>query len=237
MRRRIKIRETLAISFFALLLYGADAMAQGTDGNSIQPELPMDGSAMVPASGTFQGENPGFLTGKSETDLKPLTNREKFKYFLNYTYGPESVLFLSAATGINQARDSVPEWGQGMEGYGKRFVSAYGRRSLRYSIQMSLGIMLHEDPRYFPSQKTGIWKRVVYAGSQAFVAHKDDGGTRPGYSRFIGAFGSAYISRQWHPESYQTAQDYLTSGAASIGFDVARNIFREFWGDLKKKLR
>jgi hypothetical protein len=68
------------------------------------------------------------------------------------------------------------------------------------------------------------------------MKQKDGGGIRPGYSRFIGAFGSAYISRQWYPESYHTPEDYLSSGAVSIGFDIAGNVFREFWLDLKKKL-
>src|SRR5687768_6740253 len=50
----------------------------------------------------------------------PLTNGEKFHHYLHHTFGPARILRSAATAGINQWMDSNPEWGQGMEGYGRR---------------------------------------------------------------------------------------------------------------------
>lgn len=123
-----------------------------------------------------------------------------------------------------------------MEGYGKRFASSFGQKAVNRSIRIGLNGVLHEDPRYFTSGRSGIWGRTLYAVSQTFVAHKDSGGTRIAYSRFAGDFGAAYVSRQWHPDSYHTTGDYLTSGITSVGIDAAKNVFSEFWPDVKRIL-
>ncbi len=165
---------------------------------------------------------------------KPLNGSEKAVYYLRETYGPLSVVSSLAGAGINQARDDVPEWGQGMEGYGKRFSSSFGHKAVKRSIQFGIGAFLHEDPRYFASARSGIWPRAIYAVGQTFVSHKDFGGIRPGYSRFIGIVGGVYVSRQWHPADDRTAEGYISAVASSIGWDVAKSVFAEFWPDLKK---
>jgi hypothetical protein len=171
------------------------------------------------------------------TKLTPMTGKAKFRFYLVSTYGPASLATSAAGSGINQWRDSVPEWGQGMEGYGKRFGSGYGQKAINNSIRSAIGAWLHEDPRYFPSHTRGIRRRTEYAASQTLFSHKDDGGIRFGYSRFVAAFLAAYISRQWHPDSYHTTGTYLTAGATSIGLSAAKNVFAEFWPDIRRRLR
>ncbi|MBP1622204.1 MAG: hypothetical protein H6Q07_224 [Acidobacteria bacterium] len=237
MKRIVSRFMKAAVPLIAVLFAGISATAYCAGGS------PPDAGFQTAAAAAPVESNPPadqtfyFTIRRPQADWQPLTGSEKFRYYLRHTYGPESTLFILAGSGINQARDAVPEWGQGMEGYGKRLASAYGRRAVRNSIQHGLGALLHEDPRYFSSGQTGIWGRSLYAAGRVFVAQKDDGGIRPAYSRFIGAFGASYISRQWHPESYHTPEDYIASGAATIGFDMVRNVLYEFWPDIKKKLR
>ncbi len=178
-----------------------------------------------------------FALRKPAAEWRPMTGREKFRYYLKSTYGPEAGAYYAASAGLKQMKDGVPEWGQGAEGYGKRLASSVGRRAVKYSIQMGLGALLGEDPRYLRSDQSGVWRRALYAAGSTLVAQKDGGGRRPAYSRFIGAFGASYISRQWHPESYRTTGEYLSSGAISIGMDAAKNILKEFWPDIRRKMR
>jgi hypothetical protein len=63
----------------------------------------------------------------------------------------------------------------------------------------------------------------------------DDGKFMPAYSRFIGAYGAAYIARTWYPPQYQTFMSGFKAGSESLGFDVATNLLREFWPDIKKR--
>jgi hypothetical protein len=168
-------------------------------------------------------------------DYSPLTAGGKIHFYLKSTVGPMSIFTSVFSSGYNQAVDSVPEWGQGMEGYGKRFASSMGQKAVEKTVHHSLKIMLREDPRYFYSVRQGIWPRTLHAIGETFVAHKDSGGTRPDYSRFAGIASGVYVSRQWHPENRRCAMDYIQGAAASIGIQSAKNVFMEFWPDIKKK--
>jgi len=167
----------------------------------------------------------------------PLTSRGKFYFYLRSTYGPRSLASTVATSAIKQARDAVPEWGQGMEGYGKRYASSFGQKAIKQFIHFGVGALWGEDPRYHASARTGAFQRAFYAAGQTFVSHRDLGGTRFAYSRFIGAVGGVCISRQWYPESHRSTDQYIAAAAASIGLDIAKNIFNEFWPDIKRRLR
>ena len=167
----------------------------------------------------------------------PLTTGEKSRLYLNSVVGPASIFGSMVSSGYNQAVDSVPEWGQGMAGYGKRFASSLGQKAVSHTVHFGLKTMLHEDPRYHYSRRTGFWPRVLHAVGETFVAHKDTGGTRPNYSYFTGVATGVYVSRQWRPERDRTAKEYVQSGVVSIGGYAAKNVFREFWPDIRKKLR
>jgi hypothetical protein len=159
---------------------------------------------------------------------------QRSNLYLHDTYGPFSIFSSAFTAGIHQAQNDVPEWGQGMAGYGRRFSSSLGKKVIENSIQFGLGYALHEDTRFFASGRSGIWNRTFYAASHTFLSRKDSGETRPAYSYFTGVAGGLYISRQWHPDKDRTPSAYISSAAISVGFDVVRNTFAEFWPELKK---
>ncbi len=180
---------------------------------------------------------PGMIATAAAVQPKPLTGKEKFRLYLRDYASPEALAFNVTGAGIAQARDSVPEWGQGMEGYSKRLGSRLAGRVIKHSIHDGLGALLREDPRYFHSDKAGVWRRTLYATGQTFVVHKDSGDTRPAFSRFIAISSATYISRQWHPQADRTIGKYFSAGAIWLGIDVSRNVFEEFWPEIKRKLQ
>jgi len=180
---------------------------------------------------------PNISPAVSPAQAKSLAGKEKFRFYLRHTAGIQALAYVIMGAGINQAMDSVPEWGQGMEGFGKRLGSRMAARTIKSSVHSGLGALLKEDPRYFYSNRSGIWNRALYATGQVFLAHKDSGGTRFAVSRFAGIWSAAYLSRQWRPREDRTAEQYLISGAIWIGLDMAKTVFSEFWPDIKRKLR
>jgi hypothetical protein len=166
----------------------------------------------------------------------PLSGREKWRFYLRSTYGPVSVGSSLILAGIKQAQPDVPEWGGGMQGYGKRFGSSFGQNAINRSIRMALNGLFREDPRYLPSGGSGYFHRSLDAVHQEFWVRKDSGGSRIAFSRFAGIFGAACIATRWSPESYRTASVCLTSGMISLGLDTAKNVFYEFWPDVRKRL-
>jgi hypothetical protein len=187
--------------------------------------------------GQTKGANPpSSLPRVAVSNPIPLTAGEKFHYYVKSTYGPKSFGYSLLGAGINQARDKVPEWGQGMEGYSKRFASSFGQKVVKRSVDLGLITILHEDPRYFRSGQSGIVNRSLYAAEQVFIAHKDSGGTRFGYSNMISTFTGSYVSRQWRPDSYHSWGDCMSSFAISLGINAGKNLFNEFWPDIRNML-
>ena len=185
---------------------------------------------------TISQDPPALHPGVAVSNPFPLSANQKFHYYLRSAYGPKSFAFSLMGSGINQARDAVPEWGQGVEGYSKRFASVLTEKIVQESAYFGLVTLFHEDPRYFRLGQSGIAHRSFYAAEQVFIAHKDSGGTRFGYTNLIPAFGSSCISRQWRPDSYHNWGDYLTNFAILLGIDAAKNVLNEFWPDVRRML-
>ncbi|MBN2318218.1 MAG: hypothetical protein JXR49_04040 [Acidobacteria bacterium] len=162
-----------------------------------------------------------------------MSGREKLDFYLDATFGLKPILSSAATSTLKLTINSTPEWGQGIEGYGIRFASSVGRRIIKNSIHHGLGGLLREDPRYLASGRSGIWQRSFYAVGQTFIANKDSGGRRFAYSGLSGTLGGIFISRQWYPERSRTGEEYMISIATSLGYDAGKNVFREFWPDIK----
>jgi hypothetical protein len=200
-------------------------------GNSVRT-----GSAAMGTTQTSPGETrpSGSLSRTPVVQPPPLSAGEKVRYYFRTTYGLQSFGFTAAGAGIRQAYGAVPEWGGGLEGYGKRYASSFGQKAIDGSIRISLQTLMREEPRHAASGQSGILSRTLHSASRTLIVRKDDGGTRPAYTRWAGAFSAAYISRQWHPKAYQTKCDYLVAGFTSIGLDAARNVWNEFLARYKE---
>src|SRR5262245_52162280 len=61
------------------------------------------------------------LNALGPEDPAPISKRQRFNNYIIYTVGPMALIGNAAAAGLQQAADSPHEWGQGGEGYGKRF--------------------------------------------------------------------------------------------------------------------
>jgi len=168
---------------------------------------------------------------------RPLTVGGKLRFYLKATYGPGPLLNMAASAGLNQWRDFPTEWGQGTEGYGRRFASRVGQRTVNNSIRFGVGAALREDPRYFPSERKGFLPRMGHALASTFVARTDSGGRRFAVSRFAGTFGSAFISNTWYPAGVDDTNHALGRAAISVAVDAGMNVVREFWPDVKRVFR
>ncbi|MBI1983713.1 MAG: hypothetical protein HYS61_05905 [Acidobacteria bacterium] len=153
------------------------------------------------------------------------------------TYGPTCWAASASSAGVRQWLDSPPEWGQGMEGYGRRFASSMGRKSIKNSVQFGLGAALREDPRYFPSTRRGFVPRVWHAVSFTFAPRNDSGRRTIGVSRVAGALSAGFASNTWYPDRLSDTSHALSRAGLMLGGDAGMNLFREFWPDFKRAIR
>jgi hypothetical protein len=155
--------------------------------------------------------------------FKPMTQSERFQHYLKSTFSVESVLRSAAGAGIHQATDTPHEWGEGAEGYGRRFGDSFAQQIMRQTIVYGASDLLHEDNRYIPSGESGAGARMKYAIASTFLARKDNGIRRFSYSRIGGVLAVAFISREWQPPSENKPRNAASSFGTTLGTEVGFN--------------
>src|SRR5262252_9662389 len=92
------------------------------------------------------------------TNTEPLIPAEKFKLFVSNSVSPLSVGGSLLSAGISQA------YGQGAEGYSKRFGALMARStSSQFFGTFVFATILHQDPRYFPLKDGSFGQRLEHA--------------------------------------------------------------------------
>jgi hypothetical protein len=160
-------------------------------------------------------------------DFVPMTRSERLAHYAYSLIGSQAFLFSAAAAGLKQVRDTPKEWGQGAEGYGRRYGSGYAQHIIGSTVTNGIAFGLHEDNRYFKSGKTGIG-RMSYAISSAFLARHDDGSRFVSFSAIGGTAAGAFISRTWQSPSTTSMGDGAVSFGIGMGVRIGVNVAREF---------
>jgi hypothetical protein len=158
----------------------------------------------------------------------PLSARGKFHARTIQSLGFRGVLGAAIGAAIGQGTNTPGEWGQGAEGFGKRFASGFGGSVARQSITFALETATHEDPRYFPSTEVTKKARIWNVVKQTFLCKKDSGDSSFAYARIIGAFGTGQLVNSWQPASTSGVSDGIERGFISLGLDAASNLSQEF---------
>ena len=136
---------------------------------------------------------------------------------------------MAGHAGAQQYRNVFPEYGSGIEGYGKRYGAAFANHVSATLLGRAVyPSIFHQDPRYFYKGKGTIESRALYAISAAVIAKGDNGRWQPSYSRMLGHFSAAAISNLYYPSSDRGASLVVLNGLAGIGGNAVSNLIREF---------
>ncbi len=164
-----------------------------------------------------------------ESHPAPLSPKRKLRLSLKLLLDPFTFAAAGITAGIQQSRNSYWEWGQGAEGYAKRYVAAYGTAAQYVVITTVVAAsVLHQDPRYFYSGRGTKAQRTGYAFASAFRTKGDNGKWQPPYAGLIGTVASAEISNAYYPGS--RTQYSLLGRSLMFHFVglVAMNLAQEF---------
>src|SRR3981081_3750792 len=90
---------------------------------------------------------PNFLTLESAERVPPLTTKQKFAVVTRSSFDYIQVPWYAFLSGVSQAEDSEPGYGQGAAGYGKRFGAAVADGTIEnYFTSAILPSVFHQDP-------------------------------------------------------------------------------------------
>ena len=162
-------------------------------------------------------------------DAVPMTPKLKFKLVLRSTTDPVTFLVAAGLAGVEQKRDIFPGYGQGLEGYAKRFGAAYADTLISKMVSRAiLPTVLHQDPRYFYRGSGSTRSRIFYALA-AVITRGDNGQMQPNYSQVFGNFASSGISNLYRAPGDRTVSLTFRNGLIMTASGAVENLLREFF--------
>jgi hypothetical protein len=196
---------------------------------------------------------PNFLSLQNAGKVPPLTAKQKYAVVARGTFDPVQFPWWGLLAGINQADNAEPAYGQGFEGYAKRYGTTAADGIIENFMTAAVfPSLLHQDPRFFQSGKGGFARRTGYAISRIFVTRTDSGHSQFNYSEIFGSATAAAVSTySYHPRSTYLStptnphmfigSDRTLANTANVwGTQVAIDTFtivvKEFWPDIHRKL-
>jgi hypothetical protein len=169
----------------------------------------------------------------SNRDALPLTPRQKFQLFFKSETDPWPFGLAAVVSGIGMAEDSYHEWGQGVQGYAKRFGAAYSDAFIgNFFGNAVLPTLLHEDPRFYQKGSGKFINRALWAAASTVWCRRDNRTWGPNYSNIIGNFIGAAISDTYYPPSQRTVPNTLENGLTVSAEGIVGAEVIEFWPDI-----
>ena len=150
-------------------------------------------------------------------NAEPLTTKQKFQLAWRTSIDPVTFAISGIVAGIEQWQNYFSGYGQGSEGYAKRFGASYGDAFIGTMIGGAiLPAVLHQDPRYYYKGTGSVWSRSLYAISTVVITKGDNGRWQPNYSNVLGNLAAAGISNTYYPPGDRTGAQ-VTIDNALIG--------------------
>ena len=160
----------------------------------------------------------------------PLTPKQKFVLAAKVVVDPFTLLVVAGTAGVEQAQNHFFEYGQGAQGYAKRFGANYADTITGTFIGNALlPSLMRQDPRYFYKGTGSKGSRIMYAISMAVIRKGDNGRWQPNYSGILGSLAAGGISNLYYPANDRdSAALTFDNTAIGIGGSAIGNIFQEF---------
>jgi hypothetical protein len=218
--------------------------SQNPPANQQQPDKnAQDKNAQAGPNGTSNDRLfytlPNFLTVQNATNIPPMTTGQKFKAEVKSAFDPIQIVWYGFLAGLSQAENSEQGYGQGAEGYGKRYGAAAADGTIEnFMVAAVMPTLFRQDPRFFQSGKGGFWHRTFYAWSRIVVTRGDNGNQQFNVSEVLGSALAAGISTySYHPHSDKTLDNTLSVWGTQVGWDSLTYVIKEFWPDIRHWVR
>ena len=159
----------------------------------------------------------------------PLSSRQKFELAWKTTVDPVSFGLTGAIAGIQQAQNDFSGYGQGAQGYAKRYGASYADSVTGTLIGSAiLPSLLKQDPRYFYKGSGSKRSRILYAIANAVICKGDNGRWQANYSSILGSLAAGGISNLYYPAKDRGAELTFENAIIGTGATAVTNLLQEF---------
>jgi hypothetical protein len=180
---------------------------------------------------------PNFLTVENEPSVAPISWKEKFVITTKGAFDPYEFAVVGILAGVRQAENAYPGFGQGFQGYAKRYGSGFADQvDGNLMVGGVFPTILKTDPRYFQLGKGRFIYRFGYAVSRIFITRRDSGGRLFNIPEFAGNATAIAISNLYYPAADRGFGEGVNNWGVQMGIDALGNELKEFWPDIHRHL-
>jgi hypothetical protein len=164
------------------------------------------------------------------SDAAPLTAKQKFELAWKTTIDPVNFAITGIIAGVEQSQDAFEGYGQGSQGYAKRFGAAYADgASATFIGGALLPTVFKQDPRYFYKGTGSKRSRMLYALATSVICKGDNGKWQPAYSSILGSLAAGGISNLYYAKVDRNGAALTFENAlVGIGATAVSNLLQEF---------
>jgi hypothetical protein len=163
------------------------------------------------------------------SDPVPLRFKQKMQLAWKTSTDPITIGSVAAAAEIEQERNWYRAYGQGAQGYAKRFGATYGDVAIGTFLGSAvMPSLFKQDPRYFYKGR-GRWNsRLWYALSRSVITKGDNGNWQPNYSNALGNLAAAGITDAYLPPKNRNVGFVFQTAGIRVVETALANVFQEF---------
>jgi hypothetical protein len=162
-------------------------------------------------------------------DAAPLAAKQKFGLAWKSMIDPVTFGLTGVVAGIQQGQNDFAGYGQGADGYAKRYGAAYADAAIATFIGGAiLPSLLKQDPRYFYKGTGSKKSRLLYALAATVICKGDNGHWQANYSGLLGGLAAGGISNLYYPAKDRDAALTFQNFAVGLGASAAANVLQEF---------
>jgi hypothetical protein len=160
----------------------------------------------------------------------PLTTKQKYSLAWKSSIDPVTFLAVGFFAGVEQATNTFSGYGQGAQGYAKRYGAGFGDSFIGTMIGGAiLPAWWKQDPRYFYKGTGTTRSRALYAIANAVICKGDNGHWQANYSAIVGGLAAGGISNLYYPAANRNGATLTFENALiNTGYSAVGDLFQEF---------
>jgi hypothetical protein len=169
-----------------------------------------------------------------DRDDLPISGKNKTCYWWTQSFNAQMLFGAAFNTALDPVLNgsTLKYWGQGVDGFSKRFGTRVTQSMAKGTGQALVGAIFKEDPRFYPSRKEKFWPRVGFALTHTLIVRNDQGHQQFSAGRVAGAFSSGFSGMAWTPDPLNSTSAAMVRVGTSMGGVVAESFWKEFQPDI-----
>jgi hypothetical protein len=172
------------------------------------------------------------------TNVGPFGTWQKFKLAANNSVSLSTIGQALVAAAFSQAINSASGYGQGADGYAKRFGADMARSASDNLFGTFLiASALHEDPRFYVRRGLSPKQTLKYAAQRLVYTRSDSGDRVINFDGLLGPLASEGLANTYYPKTNRGVGSTFVRYSSDQGWKFCGNVLRQYWPRINRKLR